>query len=104
MQFYRYEYIEHASLGFDGDYYIPFIPNPKLILRTYELIKETEKGYWIGNNMIYKKWIPKVSKSRFAYPDKNDAKKNFEMRTRRRIKILQHQLDCCEIALHLISI
>jgi hypothetical protein len=100
-QFYRYEWQEYAECDHDGDYCAPSFPNPKLELRTYDLIKETEKGYWIGykNFSSWKKWIPKTSKRRFAYPTKQEAMKNFITRTKRRIKILKWQIDCCNIAL-----
>lgn len=99
-QFFRYEWQEYAEHDYDGELCSPKFPNPKLELRTYNLIKETEKGFWIGDKCSgYKKWIPKISKKRFAYPTKEEAIKNFIARTKRRVKILQWQIDCCNIAL-----
>ena len=48
MKFYRYEIVVYAVMGDDGDYTDSHLPNPKLELRTYDLFKETPKGYWIG--------------------------------------------------------
>jgi hypothetical protein len=100
-QFFRYEWQEYAEHDYDGELCAPSLPNPKLELITYDLIKETEKGYWIGykNFSSWKKWIPKTSKKRFAYPTKQEAMKNFITRTKRRIKLLKWQIDCCNIAL-----
>lgn len=100
-QFFRYEWKEYVGHDCGGELYDLSFPNPKLELRTYDLIKETEKGYWIGykNFSSWKKWIPKISKRRFAYPTKQEAMKNFITRTKRRIKILKWQIDCCNIAL-----
>lgn len=48
MKFYRYEAVQYATIDHDGEYVSSPFPNPKLELRTYDLIKETPKGYWIG--------------------------------------------------------
>ena len=102
MKFYRYEWREYSVLDYDGEYVSSVFPNPKLELTTYDLLKETEKGYWIGNKgFSFKKWIPKKSKRRYAYPTKQEAMDNFITRTERRIKILQRTLDCCKIAISL---
>ncbi len=106
MNFYRYEIQNHATiLDGDADFVLPRFPNPSLNLNTYDLIKETPKGYWITDSlkywMGYKKWISKESKKRYAYPTKEEALKNFILRTTKRIKILKYQIDSCEIALNL---
>ena len=103
MKFYRYEAREYASLDMDGDYVSSPIPNPKLELREYRLIKETPKGYWIGfegfHSDVWKKWVSKTSRRRFAYPTNEEALENYIKRTQRRIKILERQAWTCEIAL-----
>jgi len=100
-QFFRYEWVEYVTYDQDGEYYDPSLPNPTLELRKFDLIKETEKGYWIGHKelSIWKKWVSKTSKKKYAYPTKQEAMKNFITRTKRRIKILKRQIDCCNIAL-----
>ena len=39
-KFYRYESVQYASLGFDGDFVSSAIPNPKLVLREFNIYKE----------------------------------------------------------------
>lgn len=104
--FYRYEAVQYASLGVDGEYESPEIPNPKVELRTYNLFKETTKGYWIGYGNLCEgklrsqgKWVSKTSVKRFAYPTKKEALENFIKRTEKRVKILKYQLWSCELSI-----
>lgn len=106
VSFYRYEVIQYGSLGIDGEYEPPKIPNPKIELRTYNLYKETPKGYWIGyGNLVDGKlrgqahWVSKTAKKRFAYPTKKEALDNFIKRNEKRVKILKRQIWSCEIAI-----
>jgi hypothetical protein len=103
MNFYRYETVQYASLGMDGDYTSSKIPNPKLELRTYDLIKETTKGFWIGYGEImhYKRWISKTAKKRFAYPTKEEALNGYITRTKKRMEIMEYQLSSCKMGLGL---
>lgn len=110
MKFYRYETVQYAVMDYDGEYVSPSYPNPKLELKEYDLIKETPKGYWISNypykdlsnwKYIWKKWILKTSKKRFAYPTKKEALINFIKRSEKRIEILDKQLQECKIGLNL---
>lgn len=106
MKFYRYETVQYAEHDFDGDYMRPSFPNPTLECREYVLIKETPKGYWIGFysykpsydnwKYIWKKWVSKTSKKRFAYPSREEALNNYIKRTERRIKILEWDLEICK--------
>jgi hypothetical protein len=92
--------VEYAVHDIDGELTSPSIPDPKLELRDFSLIKETPKGYWIGFKDIGSyKWISKTSKKRYAYPTEKEALNNFILRTERRVKILNWQLQCCEIGL-----
>lgn len=101
-QFFRYEWQEYAYHDYDGELIPSPYPNPTLELRAYDLLKETEKGYWIGyKGFSFKKWIPKKSKRRYAYPTKEEALKNFITRTKRRVNILQRQIECCKISISL---
>ena len=101
MKFYRYKIVEYAP----DDEYRPLVPDPKLELETYELVRETSKGYWIGYGYLGPgrkgKWIPKESKKRFAYPTKEEALNNFIRRTKRRAEILSWQLTCCKMGIDL---
>ena len=103
MEFYRYER-EVTNYTSESVY--------EIILNTFFLIKETNKGYWIGSvnfnkqnenndylkefdntyDVDFKKWIPKESVKRFAYPSKKEALFNFKKRTEKSIKILSNQL------------
>lgn len=109
MKFYRYEAVEYASTDIDGEYISPTYPNPKLELRDYEVIKETSKGYWISHfpykdlsnwKYLWKKWVSKTSKKKYAYPTKEEALINYIKRTERRIKILDWQLRACNVGLN----
>lgn len=108
INFYRYEYVEHASLDFDGDFVCSNIPNPILKLKTYNLWKETPKGYWIGYGSLEDgklkgvgKWVSKTSKKRYAYPSQKEAVDNFIKRNERKIKILKRQIVSCEIVVNM---
>jgi len=96
MKYYRYEYTEYGN----GTLSINELE--------YRLLRETNKGYWIIPDWSYsneylerwKKWIPKESRSRFAYPEKEKALLNFIKRTQRRKEILNSQIRSCEKALY----
>jgi len=105
-EFYRYEAVQYAEMDYDGEYVSPSFPNPKIELRTYNLHKETPKGYWIGYglyapNMLRgnSRWVSKTSLKRYAYPTKEEAMENYIKRTERRVKILKAQLLSAELAL-----
>lgn len=61
-----------------------------ITLSVYVLLRETNCGYWIipkwcensysSSKEKYKKWIPRDSKKRFAYPTKEEAMINFKKR------------------------
>ena len=105
MKFYRYEARQYVSIDTDGEYYSSSIPNPKLEVREFDLVKETPKGYWIGlflkpmDKPYYEKWVSKTAKKRYAYPTKEEALNNYIRRTESRIKILKAQLLSSQIAL-----
>lgn len=101
--FYRYEAIEYASTNIDGEYTSYKIPNPKVVLRTYNVLRETPKGHWIeyGLPSSKGKWVSKTSKKRYAYPTKIEALDNFIKRTEWRVAILKYQLWSCEISVNL---
>jgi hypothetical protein len=106
IKFYRYEAVQYAVLGFDGDFEPPKFIDPKIELRTYSLLKETPKGYWVsygsfGSSYLRGKgkWISKTAKKRFAYTNKEEALNNFIKRTEKRLKILQDDVLHCKIAI-----
>jgi len=70
----------------------------KVGAQEFNVISETEKGYWIvvaGK----KKWTSKTSKRRFAYPTKQEALENFIQRTKRNIAINYYNIDFAKLAL-----
>jgi len=67
-----------------------------LRLITYKLVKETLKGYWISENnwsIADRKWIPKTSKKRWAYPTEKEALNYYILRSKKRISILIGQTE-----------
>lgn len=88
MKFYRYD-IDYSN------------PEPHLWLKEFVLDKETPKGYWIrplmyGYMGLWKKWIPKVSRKRFAYPTKLEALQSFIARKKKQIKYCKSDLYYAE--------
>ena len=90
--FYRYRYYSQD----DG-----ILMDTHIVLDEYILKRETPAGYWIGWKYTDKpyKWIPKVSKKRFAYPTKEEALTNLIKRTQFRKRILNAQLRTCELVI-----
>lgn len=80
MIFYRYDAFYGATLSLE--------------ITEFKLVRETPKGYWISPDLEYfhfseKRWIPKVSRKRYAYPTKKEALDSFIIRK-------QHQITHCE--------
>jgi len=103
MKFYRYEV--QKTVGMNDN-----IARSTIILSTLNLYKETPKGYWIGygSKMPNKlkseaRFVLKTGKKRYAYLTKEEAKIAFIARTKLRIRILEQQLEHCEIGLKLIE-
>jgi uncharacterized protein (DUF2461 family) len=92
MKFYRYNqnYDEYSMT---------------VVCDEYRLLRETPKGYWIVpdyshfDDVHHKRWIPKESIRRFAYPKKAEALHNFKMRKKHQIEILTSQLKYAKMAL-----
>lgn len=106
MNFYRYEIRTYASLSSDGDFIKSVIPNPKVEVTVFNLLKETDKGYWIGYGYLtgshlrsQGRWVSKTAKKRYAYPTKIEALDNFIKRTERRASILSSKLLICQISI-----
>lgn len=102
MKFYRYEARIYAEHDHDGELISPRIRIPKIELTTFNLHKETPKGYWIGwghpDNGLrsHSRWVSKTAKKRYAYPTKEEAMTNYIKRTEYRIRILKSLLEECE--------
>ena len=72
---------------------------PEIRQRVFHLVKETPKGYWIKENIFWekeKRWIPKVSRKRYAYPIKIEALRSYIARKKRQIRILKNDLYFAE--------
>lgn len=102
MKFYRYR-IEIGSVGgFDAfDNFVRYYNDDvSVVLEEYSLLKETPKGYWITDTWgVWKKWISKTSRKRFAYPTKEEALISFRIRTTRRATYLERDLRDVDKAL-----
>lgn len=106
MTFYRYEAVQYAEHDIDGELVSPRFPNPTIELRKYDMIKQTAKGYWIGDKsfpLLARKWVSTTSKKKFAYPTKDEALLNFIKRTEKRITILEHQIEFSKAILGLLN-
>jgi len=65
-----------------------------VVLETFKLVEETDKGYWITHLYWDKpKWVSKTSCKRYAYPTKDEAMYSFKQRKYRQRKLLQGQLE-----------
>lgn len=86
-------------------------PNYQLKLLVFKVIKETDKGYWIGE--IYgsedpKEWgciygkrfiLKRESRKKYARETKEKALQCYIYRTKCRVGHLKRQLDCSESGL-----
>lgn len=73
-----------------------------VIMEEFRLVKETTCGYWItpvdytfsfGLLEEDKRWVPKKSRKRFAYPTKKEAIISYIARKRSQIRILENQYN-----------
>lgn len=114
MEFYRYTLQASDVYGqdYDGEYVRTGFRDVKVVENIYSLVKETPKGYWIDGPIIGqagsytlsiwdggKRWIPKQSRKRFAYPTRKEAMKSFIRRQEERIRILSIQIGDSKIGL-----
>lgn len=99
MKFYRYVDVQYEM-------------GPRIELRTFYMVRETPKGYWIHNSPTFKegggtiyfvgdrkRWISKTSRKRYAYPTKKEALLAFKARKRRQIDILEYRANRAKLAL-----
>lgn len=71
----------------------------KLRLRTFTVLRETPKGYWVIEypslpeiNEKYKRWVSKTGRKRLCYPTKEEAMTSFKCRKVRQLSILTAQI------------
>ncbi len=89
-----------------------FTVSVKLVLRKYQVLKETPCGYWVIESgmsclgfalpdsymALYRKWVSKTGRKRLCYPTKELAFESFEVRKARHWSILNAQLKVAAIA------
>ena len=97
MNFYRYTLHSYGSLD---EFENVTSTYRRLELATYPLIRETPKGYWIGNEYS-KRWVSKTARKRFAYPTTEQALDSYILRTKRCISILKARTDEAEEGLYI---
>lgn len=105
MKFYRYDMFITGGYSFDGNGDIitskgdvRFTHNFSMLLSEYDLIKETNKGYWI-DVFGCKKFVLKQSLKKFAYLTKEEALQNYISRTKASIKINKRKLELAQASL-----
>jgi len=89
MKFYRYDMMRYTT-------------GVQLTLIKFRLLKETPCGYWITMDFDtfygWKKWIPKVSKKRYAYPTQQEALNSLIRRKELHLRYLKRdQQDINEV-------
>lgn len=104
--YYRYEEVHYAP-PWDGYNDCPGRGwgTTEVRLRTYPVIKHTDKGVWLSNgpfHSIYepdKRFVLKHSRKKFACSTKKGAMESFRARKRAQIRILKAQVARTERAL-----
>jgi hypothetical protein len=100
---------DHNDLGvlyrYEGeqDEHFSFITTYKIVLKEFQIIKVTPKGYWIRQNFYFKKWVSNDCTRRFAYPTKNEALFHFKKRKEKQLKILTSQVEMVQQLLNQID-
>lgn len=89
---YRYE-VRRYSVVIDAEREEYGVSSPKLELLTFDVIRETPKGYWIDTYFGDTRWVSKTSRKRFAYPSKEEALEGFINRKKAHLKHCQSRLD-----------
>ena len=99
-RFYRYQTLAYTTEGIAQS-------TVKVVEEKYVGVRETPCGWWIIHYSDYhgkmtkeelkkdpfKKWVGKWAKKRFAYPTKEEAMKNFRLRTEKYVRILTYRID-----------
>lgn len=68
----------------------------KLVVHEYPVLKETEKGVWIGFCWEERRFVRKSGRKRFAWPSEEEAYESFKARKRKQIRILLAQIHAAE--------
>ena len=103
QNFYRYETYRFSHLCSDEWGNATSISQVKVRLSEFKLIKETPKGWWIGD-FDGKTWVSKTAKKRYAYPTKKQAMEAYIARTSRYAEILEFRSRQLRVALKIANI
>lgn len=79
--------------------YEPSIIDDKLNLLSFDVIKETDKGYWIDLSYS-KKWIKKDARKKYAYETPKLALYNFIKRYEKYLNILENKIGSVNLLLN----
>ena len=71
----------------------------KLNLLSFDVIKETDKGYWIDLSYS-KKWIKKDARKKYAYESPKLALNNFIKRYEKYLSILENKIGSVNLLLN----
>lgn len=90
---YLYKYVDRKN-------YNRYMNNYPIQKKTYKVVKETPKGYWIseifqsGNISSFKKWISKHTNHhrKFAFENEEDAIRHYRFKKAAQIRILTENL------------
>lgn len=93
MKAYRYEDVRYVGPE-EGD-----IGYLEVVLREYDVVKTTPKGYWVELGFGNKRFVLKTARKRFALLNKTDALISFKARKTRQRSIYMARLNDCEEAL-----
>jgi len=64
-----------------------------LTTQEFKVIKVTSLGYWIEIHDSKRKWVSAISRKRFAYPTKEQARESFIWRKVRQIEHAKRMLE-----------
>ena len=101
IKFYRYTISVRACLDMETD--TATGEEVYLLLTTYNLHHETQKGYWIKYEWDTEpyKWISKTAKKRFACLTQAEALNNYILRSKKRLEILNNLISRTQTGLYL---
>lgn len=89
MKLFRYEDKVYSTCEISPSGAETYSTTPvRLELEEYEVVKQTQCGFWI-DWAFSKKWVSNAGKKRYAYPTKELALKSFRFRKERQISIHQ---------------
>lgn len=102
MKLYRYEAVRYSS----GDEEFGFFVSPaKLILKEFEVVAKTPKGFWITFGFGGKdKWVSLFTKKRFAATTKEQAMVDYKERKLAYVKYATNRLNMAKEELGLANV